>query len=163
MELAADGARVAGLADDADALPGPDPLPLADERLSLQVGVEVAAVLALAVDFEVVAVEDRVIARLPDLAGSRGDDLGAAAGEDVEAFVDAAAAAGRAELADRAAFPVRGLDREDMSEEGDAAVAAAERVVRSGEGGLGQRREEEEREEGVALQRRALWRVSGVR
>jgi hypothetical protein len=67
--------------------------------------------------------------------------------------VDAAAAARRAEFANRAAFAVRALDREDVGEEGNAAVAAAQRVVRIGGGGRGEDREEEKGEEGGALQR----------
>jgi hypothetical protein len=57
--------------------------------------------------------------------------------------VDAAAVARGAEFADRSAFAVRRLDREDVGEEGDAAVAAAERVVGTSDRGLGQRREED--------------------
>jgi hypothetical protein len=57
--------------------------------------------------------------------------------------VDAAAVTRGAEFADRAAFAVRRLDREDVDEERDAAVAAAERVVRVGGGRCGQRRKQE--------------------
>ena len=156
MQHAADRPRVAGLADHGDPLPRPDPLPLVDERRHLQVREEVAAVLALTVDFQVVAVEDRVVAGPPNLAGDGRDDLDPAAGEDVEAFVDAAARARRAEFAYRAPFAVRALNREDVGEEGNAAVAAAERVVRIGCDGRGVGREEEKGDEGRALQRRAL-------
>jgi hypothetical protein len=64
--------------------------------------------------------------------------------------VDAATIARRPEFADRTAFAVRRLDREDVDEERDAAVAAAERIVGAGCGGLGQRREEEESQKGGA-------------
>jgi hypothetical protein len=123
VEVAADGAGVAGLADRADSLAGPDPIAAVDEGRSDQVGVEVAAVLALAVDQQVVAVEDRVIADPQNAAGRRGDKGRAAGGDDVEAFVGAAAVAGGAELADRAAGPVRAIDREDVVVERSRAVA----------------------------------------
>jgi hypothetical protein len=75
------------------------------------VGVEVGAVLTLAVDRQVIAVENRV-----------------------EAFVPAAAAARRAELADRAARPVRAVDREDVGAELDSAGAAGRSDRRANEG-----------------------------
>jgi hypothetical protein len=62
--------------------------------------------------------------------------------------VDAAAVAGGAELADRAAFAVRALDREDVRVEGLAAVGAGDlRRGRSNRGG-----KEDECEKGQALQ-----------
>jgi hypothetical protein len=85
-------------------------------------GIEVGAILAFAVDQEVVAVEDWVIARLQDLAVADRDQRRVAGGDDVEALVGATAAARSAEFADRAAGAVRALDREDVAEIGDGAV-----------------------------------------
>jgi hypothetical protein len=105
-------------------------------------------VLALAVDQQVVAVEDRVVAGFADPAGGDGDDLGPAGGEDVEAFVDAAAVARRPEFADRPAFAVRSPDREDVVEEFDRAVGGAQRVARGGAGDGRRGGEDEYGEEG---------------
>ena len=148
VEVAADGARVAGLADDADPLPLPHPLTLVDRGRVPHVSVEVAALLAFAVDQQVVAVEDRVVTRLQHLAVADRDQFGAAGGDDVEAFVRAAARARRPEGADVPARPMRALDREDVAVIRDAAVAAGDlcRCRR------GERREENEEEEGRALQ-----------
>ncbi|HEY2717854.1 MAG TPA: hypothetical protein VGI73_16705 [Solirubrobacterales bacterium] len=66
--------------------------------------------------------------------------------------MDAAAVARGAEFADRAAFTVRRLQREDVGEEGNRAVRGAERVVGLGGGGRGAGREEKEGEEDGALQ-----------
>jgi hypothetical protein len=148
VELAADGASVAGLADDPDPLARPDIVAAVDQRRVAHVGVEIAAFLALAVDFQVVAVEDRVIARAQHAAGRDGDQFGPAGGEDVEAFVDAAAVAWGAELADRAAFAVRALDREDVRVEGLGPVGAGD----ARGSGSDKRRKENEGENGRALQ-----------
>jgi hypothetical protein len=123
VEVAADGAGVAGLADEADGLAGKDMVAAMDQGRSRHVGVEVAAVLPFAVDQQVVAVEDRVVAGAEDAAVADGDEWGAAGSEDVEAFVGAAAVAWGAEFTDRAAGSVRALDREDVAVVGDAAVA----------------------------------------
>ena len=114
VEMAADGAGVSGLADRADSLSGPDAVAALDRRRADHVGVEIAALLALAVDQQVVAVEDRVIARAQHAAGRDCDQGRAAGSDDVEAFVGTAAAARRTEFADRATRPVRPLGREDM-------------------------------------------------
>jgi hypothetical protein len=148
VEVATDGDRVAGLADGADPLPRPDPLAPMDQRRPDQVGVEVAAVFALAVDLEVVAVEDRVIADVGDPAGGGGDQLGVAGGDDVEPFVGAATVTGRAEFADRPARPVRTVDREDVAVIGKSAVEGDDLCG----SGSGERREKKEGEEGRALQ-----------
>jgi len=124
VEVAADGAGVAGLADGPDSLAGPDGVAAVDAGRPGQMGVEVAPMLALAVDQQVVAVEDRVVARTQHPAGRRRDQRRAAGGDEVEALVGAAAAARRAELADRAARPVRAPDREDVGVEADTAVAS---------------------------------------
>jgi len=133
VEVAADGAGVAGSADAADALAGPDALAAVDRGGTDQVGVEVAALLALTVDQQVVAVEDRVIAGAQNAAGRRGDQRRAAGGDDVEALMPAAAAARGAELADVATRPVRAPDREDVRVERSGTVVA----------GLGDRRRRE--------------------
>jgi hypothetical protein len=93
VEMAADRAGVAGLADGADPLAGIDEVATTGQGWTGHVGVEVAAALPYAVDEEVVAVEDPVIA-----------------------------AAGRTELADGTAGPVGPGDREDVVVIRDAAV-----------------------------------------
>jgi hypothetical protein len=148
VELTTDGAGVAGLADHADPLTGPDPVTVVDQRRVQHVGVEVAALLSFAVDFQVVAVEDRVIAGAEHAAAGGGDQFGPAGGEDVEAFVDAAAVARRAELADRAAFAVRALDREDVGVVGLGPVGAGD----ARGSGSGKGRQKNEGEKGRALQ-----------
>jgi hypothetical protein len=107
-------------------------------------------VLAFAVDQQVVAVEDRVVAGAQDAAVADRDQRRAAAGDDVEPFVGAPAGAGSAVGADVAAGPVRALDREDVAVVGDAAVAAGD----PGRGGRGESREESQEEEKRSLQRR---------
>jgi len=124
VEVAAEAAGVAGFADGADPLPLPHPLALVNAGRPRHVGVEVAAGLAFTVDQQVVAVEDRVVALLQDPAVADGDQGRAAGGGDVEAFVDAAAAAWGVVGADGAPYAVPPLDREDMAEVGDAAIAA---------------------------------------
>ena len=122
VQVAADRDRVAGLPHRADSLAGEDPLAAVNQSRAGHVGVEVGALLALAVDQQVVAVEDRVIAGSQDPAVSHRYQRRAAGGEDVKALVGAPAAAGGAEFADRAAGSVRALDREDVAEIGDGAV-----------------------------------------
>jgi hypothetical protein len=148
VEVATDADRVAGLPHRADALPLPDPLALVHQRRSRQVGVEVAALLAFAVDQQVVAVEDGVVAGPQDPAIGDRDQLGPAGGDDVEALVDAAAAAGCAEFADGATGSVRALDREDVAVVGDGADRAGD----AGRGRGGQGEEDDEGEKGRALQ-----------
>ena len=114
VEVAADGAGVAGLADGADPLPGPDAVAASNSGGSGHVGIEVAAVLAIAVEKQVVAVEHRVVAGAQHAPGRRGNQGRATGGDDVEAFVAATAAARRAELADEAAGPVPPLNRKDV-------------------------------------------------
>jgi hypothetical protein len=120
MEVAADRASVAGGADAADPLACPDSVRFADDGVLAQMRIEVTAVLAGAVNQEKVAVEDRVIAAAhhPPVACSQ--QRGAAGSDYVEALVGAAAAAGSAELADRAPGPVSALNRKDV-----VAVASA--------------------------------------
>lgn len=148
VEVAADRDRVAALADGADALALPDPVAPADRRRARQVRVEVAAALALAVDQHVVAVEDRVVGRAQDAAIGDRDQLGLAGGDDVEALVAAAAAAGRTEFADAAARPVRALDREDVA----VVRGAASRTGDASRGRGGRGEEKGESEKGRALQ-----------
>ena len=112
-----------------------------------QVSVEVAAPLPFAVDRQVIAVEDRVVAGVQDPATAHGNQRRAAGGDDVEALVDPTAAARRSELADRATGAVRALDRED--------VVAVEQttVVDSATGGCRNGEDcEQEDEKGGALQ-----------
>lgn len=115
VQMAADGAGIAGLADAADALAGPDAPAAVDARRADHVGIEVAAVLSLAVDQQIVAVEDRVVAGAQHAPGRHGDERRAAGSDDVETFVRAPARPRRAEFADGAARPVRPLDRKDVS------------------------------------------------
>src|SRR6476619_5402318 len=95
VEVAADSDRVAGLPHSSDPLAGPDALAAVHDRGPPQVGVEVAPGFSLAVDFDVVAVEDRVVSRPQDPAGGRRHQLGPAGGGDVESFVRPAAATRR--------------------------------------------------------------------
>jgi hypothetical protein len=140
VKVTTDGDRVAGLPHLADTLTGVDTLAGVNQGRSRHVGVEVGALLAFAVDQQVVAVEDRVVAGMEDNAGSDRDKRRAAGGDDVEALVGAAAAARSAELADVAAGAVRTLDGEDVVVIGEAAVAGGDLGV----GGCGEGREEEE-------------------
>jgi hypothetical protein len=148
MEVAADADRVAGLADGADALALPDPLALGDRGWARQMGVEVAALLAFAVDQQVVAVEDRVVAGPKDAAVADRDQLGLAGGDDVEALVAATAAAPGAEFADPATGAVRALDRKDVAVVRSAADGTGD--ASRGRGGWGE--EEGEDEKGRELQ-----------
>jgi hypothetical protein len=140
VEVTADGDRVACLPHRADSLSGPDSIALVDEGRTGHVGVEVAAVLAFAVNQQVVAVEDRVIAGLEDAAVADGYKRCVAGGDDVEALVGAAAVAGSTEFTYRASGPVRALDREDVVVVGEAAVAGCD----VGRGWCGQGRDDEE-------------------
>jgi hypothetical protein len=140
VEVTADGAGIAGLADEANGLAGPDALTAVDQGGLGHVGVEVGAVLAFAVDQEVVAVEDRVIAGPQDLAAPDRYQRRAAGGDDVKALVGAAAIAGGTEFADRAAGAVRTLDGEDVAVVGGRTVAIGD----SGRSWNCENREEEE-------------------
>jgi hypothetical protein len=142
VEVAADRAGVAGLADGADSLAGPDAVAAADRGRANQVGVEVAAALALAVDQQVVAIQDRVVAGAQHAAGDRREERRAAGGDDVEARVGAAAAARNPELADVAARPVRAGDREDVGAELGGPVTGDPGRRRCGESG--EKRDEED-------------------
>jgi hypothetical protein len=148
VEMAADRDRVAGLADSADPLALPDPLALANRRRAGQVGVEIATPLAFAVNQQVVAVEDRVVAGPENAAVADGDQLGLAGGDDVEALVGAAAVTAGAEFADRAADPVWALDREDVTVIGNAADGTGD----ASRGRNGQGEEKGESEKDRALQ-----------
>jgi hypothetical protein len=141
VEVAADRAGVACLADEADRLTGVNAVAAMDHGRARHVGVEVGAVLAFAMDQEVVAVEDRVIAAVQDAAASDGDQGRATGGDDVEALVDTSAVPRGAEFADRPPRAVRSLDGEDVTVVGDTAVAVGD----AGGGGSGDGREEEER------------------
>lgn len=142
VQVTADRDRVAGLPHRADSLADIDAFAAVDQGRPRHVGVEVGAILAFAVDQQVVAVEDRVIAGPQHLAAPDRYQRRVAGGDDVKALVGAAAAAGGAEFADRAAGAVGALDREDVAEVGKAAVGGCEEV-----GGCwcGQGREEEKR------------------
>jgi hypothetical protein len=147
VQMAADGTGVSGLADGADTLAGPDAIAALDRRRANHVGVEVAALLALAVDQQEVAVEDGVIARAQHAAGRDSDQGRTARGDDVEAFVGAASTARRAEFADGTPRPVRPRDREDVGVERRCAVAL---------GDSGRRRRDERDEDNQDEKERAL-------
>ena len=115
--------------------PGPDPLAAADPRRPAQVGVEVTAVLALAVDQEVVAVENRVEAAPGDAAAASRDEAGAAGGDDVEALMGPPAAARRPELARSRPGSVRAEDREDVAAVIDASARAEQKDGRESDDG----------------------------
>jgi hypothetical protein len=140
VEVATDRDRVAGLPHRAHSLARIDGIASLDQSRAGHVGVEVATVLAFAVDQQVVAVEDRVIAAAQDAAVANGYQRRVAGCDDVEALVGATAAARGAEFADRAAAAVRTLDREDVIVIRDGAVTGGE----VGRCGSGKRREEEE-------------------
>jgi hypothetical protein len=139
VEVAADRDRVAGLPHGAHSLAGPYSVALLDQGRTGHVSVEVAAVLVFAVDQQVVAVEDRVVAAAQDAAAADGYERRVAGGDDVEALVGAAATARSAEFADRAAAAVRTLNREDVVVVGDGAVAGGD----AGRGRCGEGRDEE--------------------
>jgi hypothetical protein len=122
VQVAADRASVAGHADGSDPLARIDPLAAVDEGWVRHVGVEVGAALAFAVDQQVVAVENRVVAGAQHATAANGDQRGTACRDDVEALVGAAATARSPELADVAAGDVRTLDREDVVVVAEAAV-----------------------------------------
>jgi hypothetical protein len=103
------------------------------------VGVEVAAVLGFAVDQQVVAVEDWVVAAAQDAAAPDRYQGRVAGSNDIEALVGPTAAAGGAEFADVAAGAVGALDREDVVVIGDGAVAGGG----ASRGRCGEGREEE--------------------
>ena len=112
--------------------------------------VEVAAVLAFAVDQQVVAVEDRVIAASAAPAVADRDQLGPAGGDDVEALVGAAAAARRAEFADRPRVPCGPWTGKTWPEVRHAAVAGW--TISAEAGAASAASEKDEGEEGRALQ-----------
>ena len=134
MEMAADRAGVASVPNRPHPLAGPDPVVGPHRRRPLQVGVEVAAVLALAVDQEVIAVEDRVEPPSQDPAAADRHQPGPTSGDDVEPFVGPPAAARSAELADRAPRPVRPENGEDMAAVGDPTAPRPSRFCRRCEG-----------------------------
>ena len=113
----------------------------ASQGRSRHVRVEVAARLPFAVEQQVVAVEDRVIAGPQHRAVAHRDQRSAAGGDDVEAFMPAATAARRAELTDVSPSAVRALNGEDVVEVGEAAVAGGD----ASGGRCGDGREKEER------------------
>jgi hypothetical protein len=145
VEVTADAASVAGLSHRSHALARPDALAAVDEGWPGQVGVEIGAVLAFAVDEEEVAVEHRIEASAQNAAVADGDQGRAAGGDDVEAFVGAPAAARGAELADGAAGAMGALDGEDVAVVGGAAVAVGDPGRRGGGAGREQKGEESER------------------
>jgi hypothetical protein len=126
VQVATDPDRIAGLPHRADPFAGVDAVAALDQGRPRHVGVEVAARLSFAVNQQVVAVEDGVVAGPQHGAAADRDQGRAAGGDDVEAFVPAPAAARRAELADVAAGAVAALDREDVVVIGEAAVGGGE-------------------------------------
>jgi hypothetical protein len=120
VKVAADRDRVAGLPDGADSLAGIDAIASRDQRRARHVSVEVGTILAFAVDQQVVAVEDWVIAGSQHGAVAHGDERRVAGGDDVEALVGAAAVAGGAEFPYGAAGAVGTVDRKDVAVIGDS-------------------------------------------
>ena len=139
VEVAADRDCVAGLPHRTDSLSRPDSVALLDQGRAGHMGVEVGAILGFAVDQQVVAVEDWVVAGAQDAAVAYRYQRRVAGGDDVEALVAAAAAAWGAEFADVAARAVGALDREDVVVVGDSAVAGGD----ASRGRCGEGREEE--------------------
>lgn len=148
MEVAADRPGVTGLAHGADSLSGPDGGAAMKRRGTAQVRVEVASLLPFAVDQQVVAVEDRVVTGAEHLAASHSDQRRAAGRHDVEAFMPAPTAAGRAVFTDRPPRPMRPLHRKDVVVVTDGAVGSDELGGRRS----GERREQRKGEEKYALQ-----------
>lgn len=138
MEMATDADRVAGLPHGADALAGEDSITAVERGRVGHVGVEIGALLAFAVDQQVVAVEDGVVAGAQDPPSANGNERRAAGGDDVEAFVPTTAAARSAEFADVAAGAVPASNGEDVVVIGEAAVRRGD----AGVGGCGKCREE---------------------
>jgi hypothetical protein len=127
MEVAADAAGIAGRSHRSDPLTSPDAIATLNRGGQCQVSVEVAVLLALAVDQEEVAVEDWVITGAQHAAGRCRDEGRTTGGDDVEAFVNTAAAARSAKLADEAARPVRPTNREDVIVERRCATTGGNR------------------------------------
>src|SRR3954447_7036909 len=113
--MAADGSSVARLADEAHGLTDVDQIPLLERGRVDHVCVPVLPPLPEAAEHDEVAVEARVVRALDDRPGDGRRQGCAAAGGDVEALVDAAAIARRAELADRAACPVGPANRVEVA------------------------------------------------
>ena len=114
VEVAAGAGGIAGFADDPNRLALPEPLAAADRGRAGEVGVEIAAALAFAVDQDVVAVEDRVVAGLPDAPIADGYQPGAAASGDVKPFMDPPPIARRMKFPDRPSKPMSPLNRKDV-------------------------------------------------
>ena len=148
VQVAAGAGGVAGFAHEPNRLALPQTLPAPHRGRPREVGIEVGAPLAFAVDQQVVAVEDWIEAAPQDPTVAHRDQSGAAGGGDVEAFVDAAAAARRVEFANRSPYPMRTLHREDVAVIGRATGAAAD----LGEGRRGRQRQGEDDESGGAPQ-----------
>jgi hypothetical protein len=126
VEVAANRDGVTGLAHGADSLARVDTIPGLDQGRPGHMGVEVAALLPFAVDQQVVAVEERVIAGAPHSAAAYRYKRCAARGDDVEALVCATAAAGSTELADVTAGAVRTVDRKDVVVISEATVGGGD-------------------------------------
>jgi hypothetical protein len=133
VEMTADRAGITGLPHGANILPRPDPIAPIDGGGPDQVSVEVTAPLALAVDQQVVAVEDRVIADAQHATGGHGHEGRATGGDDVEALMGAATATRSAEFADGATRSVRPVDRKDVGVELGRAIASEDRRRECGE------------------------------
>lgn len=138
VEVAADSASVARLPHRADALAGPDTLAAVDESGPRHVGIEVAAVLAFAVDQQVVAVQGRVVAPAKDPSAAHRDQRRPTGSRDVEPFVPPSSIPRRPEFSNGPPRPMRPVHGEDVRVVLDAAVR-----TREGRGG-----EDEEGEKG---------------
>ena len=117
VKVAADGAGVAGLSHRADALAGEDASAPPDDRGTPQVGIEVAAALAGAVDEDEVAVQDRVETGASHAAAAHGEQPRATGSDYVEPLMRPPAAARRPELPNRPPSPVLPDHGEDMAHE----------------------------------------------
>src|SRR5436190_16277950 len=120
MEVAADGPRVASLADVADDLPDVDDVSLLERGGMDHVRVPVLPPLAQPPEHDEVAVQAPVVGALDDGAGGDRGQRRAAVGGDVEALVAAAAVPRRVEVADRPSRPMRAADGEKVAVELDA-------------------------------------------
>ena len=147
MEMATGADGIAGCADRADPLTRQDPIAAVNPGRAPQVRVEVPAVLTFAVDQQVIAVQDRVVAAAQYPTAGHRDQLGAAGGDDVEALMSSPPAARRPKLPDSPPRPVRPGNRKYVPVVRPPAVTG----LRSDRDERGHREEEAESEEGGAL------------
>src|SRR4051794_15630141 len=115
MKVAADRASVAGLPHGAHTLTGPDPLTAVNRGRTRQVGVEVTAILAFAVDQQVVAIEDRVITAPQHPPAACGNQRRATGSNDVKAFMPPPTVTRSPKFTNRPPRSMRPINRKDVA------------------------------------------------